>query len=579
MAEIKIKLLIGAGLVCIMHFVLFLSQSYGASPLNRAYKTNPIGIKKAEAISITTLIPSDDASKVAPNSSLMIIFSDSVHAGTGNITIKRSSDDTNVESIDVTSAQVTISDSAVTITPASNLPDGDSLYVIIDNGAFVSAFDGTPFGGITDNSSWTFITDVDADGDGVYSAQDCNDNDPTILGPTDWYQDLDHDGYGNPDSVMLACSQPPGYVANNQDCNDRDSTINPMTVWYADKDNDGYGDPADSIVACVPPPGYVNNKLDCNDNDSTITFSYWYADADSDGYGNPNVFVIACSQPKGYVADSTDCDDSDPDVHPGAPAKPDGKDNNCDGIIDKVDQTIDFIQVPYQTQGNPPVNLHAVASSLLPVELSLNGPGILIDSVYDIVGAGLVTITASQAGDSGYNAAPDTTISFCVNPLQPAIFISGNSTKNVEITTIPVTGSYLWYLNGTPVGTDSSILVVNSPGTYSLQISVDECASALSDSISIVITNLEENFSKSPILLYPNPAKKNLTVQTGDPNNGIIAIKIVSVEGSVIPLLPSSISAERDKVKILLPEMTKGYYILTIETQKQIYKAGFIKQN
>jgi hypothetical protein len=61
----------------------------------------------------------------------------------------------------------------------------------------------------------------------------------------------------------------------------------------------------------------------------------WYQDADSDGYGNPFVTQQATSAPPGYVANNTDCDDANANVHPGAPEICDGKDNNCNGIVDE----------------------------------------------------------------------------------------------------------------------------------------------------------------------------------------------------------------------------------------------------
>lgn len=60
----------------------------------------------------------------------------------------------------------------------------------------------------------------------------------------------------------------------------------------------------------------------------------FYQDSDGDTYGNASVFTDAESQPTGYVLDNTDCDDTDPTVYPGAPELADGKDNNCDGIVD-----------------------------------------------------------------------------------------------------------------------------------------------------------------------------------------------------------------------------------------------------
>lgn len=42
-----------------------------------------------------------------------------------------------------------------------------------------------------------------------------------------YYRDFDEDGYGNPDSLLEAATQPSGYVTDNSDCNDVDETIHP----------------------------------------------------------------------------------------------------------------------------------------------------------------------------------------------------------------------------------------------------------------------------------------------------------------------------------------------------------------
>jgi hypothetical protein len=63
----------------------------------------------------------------------------------------------------------------------------------------------------------------------------------------------------------------------------------------------------------------------------------YFEDRDGDGAGNPNVSTMRCRAPLkgGWVRDGTDCDDADPSIHPGGDEACDGRDNNCDGVIDE----------------------------------------------------------------------------------------------------------------------------------------------------------------------------------------------------------------------------------------------------
>jgi hypothetical protein len=68
-----------------------------------------------------------------------------------------------------------------------------------------------------------------------------------------------------------------------------------------------------------------------------ICENLYYLDADKDGYGDPRNTIQACEQPSGYVTNGQDCDDRDVDVYPGAPELCDGRDSDCDGLIDELD--------------------------------------------------------------------------------------------------------------------------------------------------------------------------------------------------------------------------------------------------
>ncbi|GDX82107.1 hypothetical protein LBMAG42_39180 [Deltaproteobacteria bacterium] len=248
------------------------------------------------------------------------------------------------------------------------------------------------------------VTMEDLDGDGFVACMECNDGnaavnpaaaelcngvdddcdgavDPdTAADASDWYADVDSDGFGDPAVATQSCLSLAGYVADSTDCDDADATAFPgapetcdgadddcngaaddaavdANVYFADADADAFGDAATSISDCSAPSGYVSDSSDCDDADAAVSPSggevcdgvdndcdgttdepdasdatFWYADADGDGYGDATVATIACSAPADYVADALDCDDGAAAVNPAAAEVwYDGVDDDCDG--------------------------------------------------------------------------------------------------------------------------------------------------------------------------------------------------------------------------------------------------------
>ena len=86
-------------------------------------------------------------------------------------------------------------------------------------------------------------------------------------------------------------------------------------------------------------------------------------------------------------------------------------------------QTITFPAIVSHAFGDPAIALNAAASSGLPVTFSVvSGPATLTSSnVLTLNGAGTVTVQASQPGNSSYNPAPSTNVSFTVALANQAI--------------------------------------------------------------------------------------------------------------------------------------------------------------
>jgi len=108
---------------------------------------------------IETLSPADDATDVAVDLNLVLTFSETIaKTGTGILTLHRSSDDTIVETITVTSSLVTGSGTdTVTINPSVTLVNATPYYVHIDIRAFPDSA-GNVFAGLSDSVTWNFTT-------------------------------------------------------------------------------------------------------------------------------------------------------------------------------------------------------------------------------------------------------------------------------------------------------------------------------------------------------------------------------------------------------------------------------------
>jgi len=254
---------------------------------------------------------------------------------------------------------------------------------------------------------------ADADGDGWAACDDCDDLDAAVHPDavevcdgldndcdsltddaddsldagtlTDWYADLDGDGYGDPAGAVSACEAPVDHVAQAGDCDDADPSASPLGVelcdgadqdcdgevdedavdpstWYYDGDGDGWGDPGAPAAACDAPPDHVDNDGDCDDGEYLVspdrqevcdgvdndcdalvddadgsvdpaTGAAWYVDSDGDGYG-AGAPVAACDAPPSHAGVAGDCDDGDAAVNPDGTEVCDGLDNDCDGDTD-----------------------------------------------------------------------------------------------------------------------------------------------------------------------------------------------------------------------------------------------------
>jgi hypothetical protein len=150
-------------------------------------------------------------------------------------------------------------------------------------------------------------TDADGDGSGEVDVP-C----------TVYFEDKDGDGFGVGEGVCLAEAEEPHTALVAGDCDDDNPDVFPGNV-----------------EDCATPD---DDNCDGDDNDVGAAGCVWYfVDMDEDGYAADAAdghclcrpvfpFVV---EPKG------DCDDGNPQVHPEAEEWCNGRDDNCDGLVDE----------------------------------------------------------------------------------------------------------------------------------------------------------------------------------------------------------------------------------------------------
>ncbi len=122
------------------------------------------------------------------------------------------------------------------------------------------------------------------------------------------------------------------------DCDDGDARVFPGALETCD----GRDEDCDGVV-----------------DDDPIDGAVVYPDDDGDGFGDPLAREQVCDVPADRVLEAGDCDDSQPDVFPGAPESCDGRDEDCDGVVDGGLESTFYADGDADGFGDPTVSVQA----------------------------------------------------------------------------------------------------------------------------------------------------------------------------------------------------------------------------
>ena len=113
-------------------------RTAAASKLRRRYSfaLESLDPRLLLAGDLAAVMPADNSLYVSPSTNLMLTFDEAVFPGAGNIQLRRSADDSLVETFDINDAsRVTFAGATVTVDPSSELAADSAYYVQVDAGA------------------------------------------------------------------------------------------------------------------------------------------------------------------------------------------------------------------------------------------------------------------------------------------------------------------------------------------------------------------------------------------------------------------------------------------------------------
>ena len=250
--------------------------------------------------------------------------------------------------------------------------------------------------------------------------------------------------------------------------------------------------------------------------------------------------------------------------------------------VTNISQTITFDALAAVTFGDADFNLGAAASSRLEVSYTSSDPSVtsVAGNRVTIAGAGTTTITALQAGNINYIAAPDVTQSLVVNKTDQTIDLAPVGTKGTidapfEVAVSSTSGlSVTLTVSGSATISGTTLTLEGTEGIVT--ITADQAgnsnynaAPSVEESFDVtLITGLKEE-APDKIILHPIPANNTIYIDMG--NQKLLEMTVTDLSGKQL-----AVNAKDTRLDI--SSLKQGYYILRITTDQGVFLKKIIKQ-
>ncbi|MEO8025413.1 MAG: MBG domain-containing protein [Bryobacteraceae bacterium] len=200
--------------------------------------------------------------------------------------------------------------------------------------------------------------------------------------------------------------------------------------------------------------------------------------------------------------------------------------------VNKGNQTINFDSIPNKTFGDSAFSVTATATSGLPVSLTAIGSCSVAGSLVSITAAGSCSITASQPGDTNYNAATSVIRPFTIAQAASTITLLGLSqtyTGAPRVVTATTTPSGL----GVSILYGGSATAPTNAGSYTVTAAVTSANYTGSASGTLVVSQATAVLTFGGLAQVYDGTAKAVTVTTTPPGLTTVAISYTGAHTDV----------------------------------------------
>jgi hypothetical protein len=240
----------------------------------------------------------------------------------------------------------------------------------------------------------------------------------------------------------------------------------------------------------------------------------------------------------------------------------------------KMNQQIVFDVITAKMESEQPFMLTGSSTSSLPLSFTSLTPELISISGNQatIKKAGRASIQATQEGNNEYFAATALVNTFCIKPKQPLI-TKDFTNPEVPILTSSATDGNQWYKDGVMLmGAIQQQYTTQEAGSYTVQVTADDCVSVFSEAVILVITNAEKHEGVQKTMLYPVPASEQVTIAFQQ--SGFKALRIIDATGKIL----FHTATDEMETTLQVHHYTPGAYWLIVETVSSGEVLRFIKK-